>query len=74
MAESNRRDKAVFHCFAPHIVEQRVGHVELANLDSAHGYDAHENEGLHLGLEFRELGKKADGKKGNERPRGFQKW
>jgi len=61
MADSDGGDKPVLDRFAPDVIEEHIGHVELADLNGAHGDDAHEDEGLHLRLHARELGEEAYG-------------
>jgi hypothetical protein len=58
----------MFDGLAPHVIEQGVGHIQLADLDCAHGDDTDENKGFHLRPKRGKFGEESHGQKGHEGP------
>ena len=68
MAESDGGHETMLKRFAPDIIEEHIGDIKLANLDSTHGDNPDKDERLHLRLKGCKFGKKSDGQKANHRP------
>ena len=71
--DAHRSHEPVLYGFAPDIVEKGVGDIELAHLYNSHGYDSHQDEGLHLRLKLRELGEQPHGQESHNRPEEYLK-
>ena len=54
--------------FRPEVIEQDIGHIDLADLDYAHGDDPDKNESGHVGIQFEIACQKPDGKEANDWP------
>jgi hypothetical protein len=46
----NRSDEGMFEGFRPKVIEEYISHINLADLNHAHGDDADENEPDHIGI------------------------
>jgi hypothetical protein len=68
MTNGHGRCKAVLDGFAPHIIEKGVSHIQLTNLDRAHGNHADQDKGLHFRLKRGKLREQPHGQKSHERP------
>ena len=58
----------MFERFRPKVVEEYISHINLADLNHAHGDDADENEPDHLGTQPQKIGQQSNREEPDHRP------
>ena len=66
--QADGRDKTVFQTFAPDIIEQGVGHVQLGDLHRVHGHRPDEHKGDRLRTQLQKTGEQPHGKQTHQGP------
>lgn len=61
-------NEGMFEGFRPKVIEKDISHVNLADLNHAHGDDADENEPGHIGIQSQKIGQQSNREEADHRP------
>ena len=64
----HRCNESMLHRLLPEVVEEHVGHIDLAHLGHTHGDDSDQDEPGHVGFQLQEICQKPYGQESHHRP------